>query len=498
MQQGLVLDSQLMEELVAKMEKIIVSGDLFFRPLPNDFADQPDDSYFLYREPGRILQTIAMAYPYLEPSLQITLRTMVQQLFANTVHRPWAIVPGQPWVHYLLPVDTGKQRKSFTPANIWGDPNHGRYRPTIQNVYNVWLYAYRTGDAASVQPYYNAIKSFYDNKTGGHDQGRFYGTMNAHIRMARLAQMFSDPAQVAAATNNLNNALNFGLQMNLVDTLARNGTAGWNGAYAFAYDNRAINWVNRNYIFHNINPEIGRYLNDYLQSQTEARHDFMMNRFPLWWLREALYFNRWTGDEGIGIPGNSFGTNVPLERWFRNVDAGTLASYMISSPVGIADSYWIEALILALESNATDQWVDVRDIPFNTDIIELPAELILESMVLTSDSDTCFAATQTIIAGGEGNIFQVQAGAAVVLVAGQNILLREGVTVESGSVFRAYITEDDNYCMLESTMIAAAESTSAKIPDLKYKTKKTCSTFIPTPAQGCLRLNSLTNLQPSQ
>jgi hypothetical protein len=30
--------------------------------------------------------------------------------------------------------------------------------------------------------------------------------------------------------------LNFGLQMNQVDTLAKNGTAGWNGAYAFAYE----------------------------------------------------------------------------------------------------------------------------------------------------------------------------------------------------------------------------------------------------------------------
>jgi hypothetical protein len=120
LQQSLVIEPELMEELVEEIEKIIQSGDLFFRPLPNDYADQFDDSYFLYREPGRILQTIALAYPYLEPTMQATLRTMVQQLFANTVHQPWAIVPGQPWEHYLLPVDAGKQRKSFTPANIWG------------------------------------------------------------------------------------------------------------------------------------------------------------------------------------------------------------------------------------------------------------------------------------------------------------------------------------------------------------------------------------------
>lgn len=488
LQQGLALDPQLKEELVAEIEKIIESGDLFFRPLPNDFGDQPDDSYFLYREPGRILQTIAIAYPYLESAMQTTLRTMIQQLFANTVHRPWAIVPGQPWVHYLLPVDAGKQRKSFAPANIWGDPNHGRYRPTIQNIYNVWLYAYRTGDTASVQPYYNAIKTFYDNKIGGNDAGRFYGTMNAHIGMARLAQIFNDPDQVAAATTNLTNALNFGLQMNLVDTLARNGTAGWNGPYAFAYDSRAINWVNRNYIFHNISPEIGRYLKDYLQSQTEVRHQYMLNRFPLWWLREAPYFVRWTGDEGIGIPGNVFGTNVPLERWFRNVSAEILASYMISSPSGVADSYWIEALVMAIEANATDVWVDVRNTSFSTDIISLPSALILESMVLISNTDTCIAATKTIIAGGEGNIFDVHDGASVVLVAGQQIRLLDGVNAESGSVFHAWITENDIYCQLEKAMITAAKIRNNDICGSFIRNDEFLFRIYPNPGKGLYTL----------
>lgn len=369
LQQGLVPEPHLMQELVAEVERIINSGDLFFRPLPNDFGDQLEDAYFLYREPGRILQTIAMAYPYLNPTMQTTLRGMVQELFANTVHQPWATVPGAPWEHYQLPVNAGKQRKSFTPSNIWGNTNFGPYRPTIQNIYNVWLYAYRTGDLASVQPYYNAIRDFYLNKVGNnHDQGRLYGTMNAHIGMARLAYLFGTEAHITEARSNLSNALNFGLNISAVDNLARYGTQGWNGAYAFAYEDRTINWVNRNYIFHNISPEIGRYLSQYLQAQTEARHNYMLNRFPLWWLRESPYFNRWTGDEAVGVPSNSFGTNVPLERWFRKVNAQTLASYMISSPVGIADSYWIEALIMALEANATDVWVDVRTTPFQTDI----------------------------------------------------------------------------------------------------------------------------------
>jgi len=362
LQQGLVIEAELMQELVAEIQRIIDSGDLFFRPLPNDFADQIWDHYFLYLEPGRILQTVALAYPYLDSATQETFRTMVAQLLDNTVHRPWAPNP--------LPLDAGKQRKSFAPSTLWGEgSNFGLFRPSIQNIYNIWLYTYRTQDLETVEPYYDAIRSFYLNKVGGnHDQGRLYGTMNAHIGMARLAHLFGEESHIEQARTNLSNALNFGLDMDLVDTLARRGTQGWNGAYAFAYEDRAIDWINRNYIFHNVSPEIGRYLQDYLSLETEARHSFMMNRFPMWWLREAPYFNRWTGDEGIGIPSGSFGTNVPLERWFRNVDAETLASYMVSSPVAMADSYWMEALVMAIEANATDHWVDVRTTAFELDL----------------------------------------------------------------------------------------------------------------------------------
>jgi len=365
LQDSLVPDQDLVDELIREMDQIVASGDLFFRPISNDFSDQIWDHYYLYLEPGRVLQTVAMAYPYVSHTVQDTLRNMVAQLLSNTVHRPWAPNP--------LPLNQGKQRTTYTSATLWGSgSSFGLYRPTIQNVYSVWLYAYRTGDTLTVQPHYNALKSFYNNKVGGnHDKGRVYGTMNAHVGMARLARMFQDEPQVTIARNNLNNALNFGLQIDAVDTLARYGTQGWNGAYASAYDNRNIHWVNLNYIFLDLSPEIARYLLQYLPAQTTARHLQYLNRFPLWWLRQAPYFNRWTGDEGIGIPSNTFGINMPLERWVMQRDFHTLSTYMLSAPTGIADSYWIEALVLAIESKGHDVWVDVRNTPFVTNL-QLP------------------------------------------------------------------------------------------------------------------------------
>ncbi len=362
LQDSLVIDPFLLEELLREIDTIVAGGDLFYRPLPNNFSDQLYDHYYLFLEPGRILHTVAKAYPYLSSAVQASLRVMVAQLLANPVHRPWAPSP--------LPLDQGRERMSYTPDRVWGmGSGFGTFRPTIQNVYSLWLYVYRSGDTLTVQPYYNDIRNFYNNKVwGNHDRGTLYGTMQSHIGMARLAEMFGDTLQVNAARNNLTNALNNGLQMNTIDSLARNGTQGWNGAYAFAYDNRNIDWVNLNYIFLNLSPEIARYLSQYLYTETTTRHLHYLDRFPLWWLRQAPYFNRWTGDEGIGIPSNTFGINMPLERWFMQRDAETLASYMLSAPTGAADSYWIEALVLAMESNGTDVWVDVRQTPFSTEV----------------------------------------------------------------------------------------------------------------------------------
>ena len=59
---------------------------------------------------------------------------------------------------------------------------------------------------------------------------------------------------------------------------------------------------------------------------------------------------------------------MPVERWVAQTDFETLAPYMLSAPLGVADCYWIESAVLALESNAVDQWVDVRTTPFETDI----------------------------------------------------------------------------------------------------------------------------------
>lgn len=183
------------------------------------------------------------------------------------------------------------------------------------------------------------------------------------------------------------------------------------------------------------------------------RHTQAMRMFPFWWLRQSPYFTRWTGDEGIGIPSEVFGMFVPVERWVMDSDAKTLAAYMLSAPLGLADSYWLEALVLAIEAKAYDLWVNVRDTPFSLDIVAEDEIVALPDMTVVQGSNICFSAAHTLTVGGNSINFTVEAGASVRLEAANTIRMLEGTTIQGYLLAR--IVTGDTFCYPEPMMLAA-------------------------------------------
>src|SRR5262245_15022599 len=59
------LANGLIDELRAETQKVLDAGPL--APHRCVFADTMDDMYFVYWQPGRIITTLAFAYPYLRP-----------------------------------------------------------------------------------------------------------------------------------------------------------------------------------------------------------------------------------------------------------------------------------------------------------------------------------------------------------------------------------------------------------------------------------------------
>lgn len=354
--------------LRAEIQRVVDAGRL--SPLYLSTSDQDSVGYTLYHEPGRLVTTLAWAYPYLTEVQQSAVRAYVAVEFADPVFSPWGVTPqgknGN--TNFPLPREAGAAREDHPKERWWyGRNDFGLNRPFLHTLYGTWLYGFRSGDWSAIQNAWPAIRSRYESYANDPAQ-RLYGGMGAHVAVARMAQRFGDAATRDAALLNLRNALTAGLDFAAVETLAR-GTPGleWQspyGSFPDMYDSRMDGTTYRGWIFLNLTPEIARYLaeeNPVLRAATLARHDLGKQTFPLWWLNKVSYFNRsWTGDEATGLLPEVIGMIAPVERWIATAPAATLARQTRGSPQGIGDCYWLEALVQAIEAHGTTAWRDVR------------------------------------------------------------------------------------------------------------------------------------------
>ena len=358
----------LVTELGDEVQRVLDAGRL--APLYISYADQENVGYTVYSEPGRIITTLAWAYPHLPTNQQAAVRAYVNAEFSNPTNAPWGVTSygknGNS--NFPLPRNAGAPREDHPKERWWYErSDFGNNRPFLPTLYGVWLYGYRTGDWTLISNRWSNIKQLYNNYAGD-DAYRLYGTMSVHVAMARLADQFGDTAIRTTATNNLQSRLNAGLDFAAVETFAR-GTSGqeWRspyGSYPSMYDSRMDGSTYRGWMFLNLTPELGRYLNEAspsLRSNVLARHASGKTTFPLWWMPKASYFNRsWTGDEGSGLVPEVVGMIAPVERWVVQADATTLKSFLRGTPNGRGDCYWIEMLVQAIEAHGTLEWTDVR------------------------------------------------------------------------------------------------------------------------------------------
>jgi hypothetical protein len=340
---GITGADALVQRLQEEVQKVLDSGRL--SPARTYYGDIGTvEEYWQYIEPGRIITTLAWAYPYLSAAQQTAVRAYVAAELASATHAPWAAYPMQP--------TSGARRELSTPEKVtYRAFSFGASRPTLHTIYGLWLYAFRTGDWATIQANWPAIKTLYGNRAS---QGDIYGTMGAHVAMARLAEKFADTATRSTALSNLQAQLDGGLNFATVES--RVSSKYW----PEMYDARRATGVYQGWMFLNLSPEIGRYLNDQVKAATVARNDAGKGMFPLWWLRQAGYFARWTGDESVGIPSEMMGMVMPIERWVGQASAATLKDYVRSGPTSVGDCYWLESVVQAIEATGTLVWTDVR------------------------------------------------------------------------------------------------------------------------------------------
>jgi hypothetical protein len=82
-------------------------------------------------------------------------------------------------------------------------------------------------------------------------------------------------------------------------------------------------------------------------------------------------------------------------------------------------------------------------------LANVPDNLLLQNIIITSGQTVCFDAAQTITLAGGGTNFIVQSGGDVTLITGLNILMMPGTMLQSGSSVMAKITTIGAYCSQE-------------------------------------------------
>jgi len=338
----------LLDDLRLEVDKIIAAGHL--APYYFNAGDLHHEGYFLYVATGRIITTLASAYPHLTADQQEKVKEYVAKELANPKYAPWA-GPKLPWNEGTGREGLGKPA-GFNFDRWWG--MEGQHRPYLQTLYGLWLYGNRSGDWATIKEHWPAIKQFYTSNSA---KAEIYGEFGAHIAIARLARQFGDGPAENEATSNATKCFTDGLDYPTIEKTS------------LKYFNRLKEQHHNvlrstNFMLMNMTPEVGRYLKDNLKEPVTLKNQAIKQAFPHWYFIAPPY-GSWAGNigpdcEANGLPREIFAMVYPVERWVNQANAETLAGYMASGPDGIGDCFWLEGLAQTIEAFGETKWESLR------------------------------------------------------------------------------------------------------------------------------------------
>lgn len=130
--------------------------------------------------------------------------------------------------------------------------------------------------------------------------------------------------------------------------------------------------------------------------------------------------------------------------------------------------------------------------------VEMADHLNLNNNTVYPVDSICFNAIESIILAGEGGWFVVEHGGSVELVAGQNISMLPGTSVQQGGYLLARIAEHvDDYCGINEAFEITKEPVTSKedvvSADLPYEIRKNSFfTLYPNPTDGTFTLELTT------
>ena len=204
-----------------------------------------------WQDPGELLYTAALAYPYLDTAL----KTKVKSYMSTEMNRypplsnlPWSSSPPPAWLAQGTPRETYVVpfRSSL---NNWPPP-----APNLSTLYGLWLWSKNTGDWSYAQTHWSEVKSLFNARRSSIF---YYADIAGAIGFARLASHFGYTADYQAGVQASVAAMQSGLDFNTFQQRAANQytdpseeTTGWSVP-----------------VFFGLTPEVGLYLREQFTGQ---------------------------------------------------------------------------------------------------------------------------------------------------------------------------------------------------------------------------------------
>ncbi len=287
-------------------------------------------------DPGELLYTMAMAYPYLSPSLQSEVKNYMsgemsrypplQDLPYNNTSRDW--------------LRSGSQREPYTVPFRAQLNNWPPAAANISSIYALWLWSKNTGDWSYAQNNWSAVQNLFNARKGSL---RYYSDVAGVIGYYRLSIHFGKSSEATTAMQTAVSALTSGLNFNAYVTTANNDykdprgmTTGWSAP-----------------VFFGLTPEIGAYLAD----QTGGQAQNLINSLEslnssgnglLWWYLTRAGEHGEAGETDFLAPVTAW-SHFLAHAYILHNNQATLRKYL-DRPWAPGDLYSLQKIVAAIQA----------------------------------------------------------------------------------------------------------------------------------------------------
>lgn len=294
-----------------------------------------------WHDSGELLLTLAMAYPYLDPTLQVSVTQYVSNVVA--LYPPWQGMPyNGDWMNnsaprelYPVPDDIRQNLNNWPPAAA-----------SPLSLYAVWLWAKHTGDWAMVTSNWSELTALYNTRVNNLP---YYADIAGVIGYARMArQLFGQTSLTyTQAVNAAVNVLQAGRVITPYITYAKSITQYWTPRDNQPEWGTFEGWYLP--VFFGLTPEIGLYLREQTNGLAAAH---VLSRETgdglRWWYITRAGIHAEEGESSFIAPIAAW--SHFLARAYILGDSRTTLRRWLDRPWGRGDLYSIQKLVVTIQA----------------------------------------------------------------------------------------------------------------------------------------------------